>query len=37
MNPDTCMCGDVLDEHDDDLACTIEGCPCFYYEENPDA
>ena len=35
---DTCACGDVLDEHDPKtLECLIDDCPCFYYEEDPDA
>lgn len=37
----TCACGHVQDEHDPAKygfgACTIEGCHCFLYEEDPDA
>lgn len=33
----TCTCGHEQDEHDDKQACTVEDCPCFYYEGDPDA
>jgi ferredoxin-thioredoxin reductase catalytic subunit len=31
-----CMCGDVFDEHDENHACTVADCPCFYFELNED-
>ena len=37
MRSNTCYCGHVEDEHDDKHACTIDGCDCFHYEEDPDA
>jgi hypothetical protein len=30
----TCVCGHEWGSHDQLLACTIEDCPCFYYEAN---
>ena len=33
---ETCVCGDVADEHDPETkACLIEGCRCFYYDPEP--
>ena len=29
---DQCVCSHVLDEHDEALECTIDGCMCGYYE-----
>lgn len=37
---ETCVCGDVLDEHDWEDAfgpCTVEGRDCIAYEEDEDA
>ncbi len=27
-----CLCGHGLDDHDEDLECSIEECPCFAYD-----
>lgn len=33
-----CACGHVWDEHDPKTCeCTIEGCPCFYFEADLNA
>jgi hypothetical protein len=39
MEPNTCTCGHVLDEHETGFIapCTIEGCPCRDFELDPDA
>jgi hypothetical protein len=29
---DVCACDHVLDEHDLNAVCTVEDCPCFYFE-----
>ncbi len=27
-----CLCDHMWDDHNEDLACTVEGCICSYYE-----
>lgn len=28
-----CECGHVYDEHDSMLCCTVEDCPCVYFDD----
>lgn len=32
MTDDNCVCDHVLDEHDEDQQCTIDGCDCIHFE-----
>jgi hypothetical protein len=29
---DECACGHTRDEHDEQQACTVYRCPCFYFD-----
>ena len=32
-----CLCDHELGDHDEDLACTAEGCVCSYFAEDEEA
>lgn len=35
-NEPPCMCDHLFVDHDEDLACMVEGCVCAYYESCED-